>query len=90
MSSVNNVSLIIGYIGCGLIIISFFPQLYKIIHTKSSKDVSIGMYILLFTAQTFWTIYGILQKDIVVIVTNITSSLLTILIILASMYFKNN
>lgn len=81
-------SIIIGYIAACLVIITPIPQLYKIIETRSSKDISILMFIILLVAQILFTIYGLLQKDVVIIVTNVVSSFLTILIVLFSLYFR--
>lgn len=81
-------SLFIGYIAASLVIITPMPQLYKIIKTKSSKDISIVMYFLLLVAQILFTIYGVLEKDIIIIVTNVSSIIIISLIIIFSLYFK--
>lgn len=81
-------SLIIGYIAASLVIITPIPQLYKIIKTKSSKDISIVMYFLLLVAQILFTIYGVLEKDTVIIVTNVSSIIIISLIIIFSLYFR--
>lgn len=80
-------SLIIGYIAASLVIITPIPQLYKIIHTRSSKDISIVMYFLLLVAQILFTIYGVLEKDIIIIVTNVSSIIVISLIIIFSLFF---
>lgn len=81
-------SLIIGYIAASLVIITPMPQLYKIIHTKSSKDISIAMYFLLLVAQILFTIYGVLEKDVIIIVTNVSSVFIISLIIIFSLLYK--
>jgi MtN3 and saliva related transmembrane protein len=81
-------SLIIGYIAATLVIITPMPQLYKIIQTRSSKDISIVMYFLLLVAQILFTIYGVLEKDIIIIVTNVSSVIVISLIIIFSLFFR--
>jgi MtN3 and saliva related transmembrane protein len=81
-------SIVIGYIAASLVIITPIPQLYKIIKTKSSKDISIVMYVLLLVAQILFTIYGILEKDIIIIVTNVSSVFIISLIIFFSLFFR--
>ena len=79
---------IIGSIAGTLIVLSLFPQLITIIRNKSSKDVSILMYTVLFIAQCLWTSYGILKKDLEIIITNILSGILTLFIIGFAIYFS--
>lgn len=81
-------SLIIGYIAGSLVIITPIPQLYKIINTKSSKDISIVMYLLLFVAQILFTIYGVLEKDIIIIITNVSNVIIISLILIFSLYYS--
>lgn len=79
---------IIGFTGGGLIIISFIPQLVTIIQNKSSKNISISMYLLLLIAQTLWLIYGLLKNDLQIILTNACTAFITILIIVFTLYFR--
>lgn len=78
---------IIGSIAGTLIVVSYLPQLITIIRNKSSKDVSISMYTVLFIAQCLWASYGILKKDLQIIITNVLSGTLTLFIIVFVMYF---
>ena len=79
---------IIGICGGILVIVCLIPQFVKIIQNKSAKDISLVMYILLFIAQILWTIYGILKNDLQVMITNIISSVITMLIIILSIYYN--
>lgn len=82
---------IIGMIAGILLIISLIPQLIKIISSKSSKDVSIFMFIILLVSEILWLIYGLLKSDLQLIVTNGITSIITLLIIIYSwVYNKNN
>lgn len=79
---------IIGFTGGALIVISLIPQLVKIFINKSSKNVSIVTYWILLVAQSLWALYGILNRDLQVAVTNVTAGTLTILIILTAYSFR--
>jgi MtN3 and saliva related transmembrane protein len=82
---------IIGLIAGILLIISLIPQLIKIISSKSSKDVSIFMFIILLVSEILWLIYGVFKIDLQLIITNGITSIITLLIIILSwMYNKNN
>ncbi len=50
--------------------ITFLPQVIKIWKTKSAKDLSIAMLLLVILGVSIWLIYGILVKDIAIIYTN--------------------
>jgi MtN3 and saliva related transmembrane protein len=50
--------------------ITFVPQVIKIWQTKSAKDLSVAMLMLLLLGVAMWLTYGILVKDIAIIYTN--------------------
>jgi len=53
--------------------VSMLPQLIKIIKEKEAKDISIVMILILLAGLCMWIYYGILKKDMPIIVTNIFS-----------------
>ncbi len=60
----------LGLIGALLTTISLLPQLIKVFKTRSTKDISAGMFALFVTDFFVWLIYGILIKDIPLIIAN--------------------
>ncbi|MEO6583638.1 MAG: SemiSWEET transporter [Ferruginibacter sp.] len=50
--------------------ITFLPQVIKIWQTKSGKDLSVVMLLLLLLGTSMWLLYGIFIKDIAIIYTN--------------------
>jgi MtN3 and saliva related transmembrane protein len=50
--------------------ITFLPQVIKIWQTKSAKDLSMPMLLLLVLGVSMWLAYGIIIKNIPVIYTN--------------------
>ena len=50
---------IIGYAAGFLILISIIPQIIKTWKTKSTKDLSLLMYIIYISGVLLWLIYGI-------------------------------
>lgn len=81
---------IVGFSGCVLLICALIPQLYKIVKNKSSENISIHTYVILFLANIIWCTYGILNDDLQVTVTNVITSFITLLIIIVSLYYKSN
>jgi len=50
--------------------ITFVPQVIKIWQTRSAKDLSVVMLLLLLLGVSMWLAYGILVRDIAIIYTN--------------------
>ena len=66
--------------------ITFIPQVVKIWKTKSAKDLSIVMLLLLIVGVSMWLSYGILVKDAAIIYTN--SMVLAMSLIMLFFKFK--
>ena len=64
--------------------ITFLPQVIRVWKTKSAKDLSFNMLLLLILGVSMWLTYGILQKDVAIIYTN--SMMLAMAFIMV--YFK--
>lgn len=64
--------------------ITFLPQVIQIWKTKSAKDLSMKMLMLLILGVSMWLTYGILVTDAAIIYTN--SMVLTMSLIMV--YFK--
>jgi MtN3 and saliva related transmembrane protein len=79
---------IIGICAGILVIVCLIPQLVTIIKNKSSKDVSLIMYILLLIAQLLWATYGLLKNDLQLTITNFLSAFITSLIVMFSLYYR--
>ena len=59
-----------GYIAAVLTTIAFLPQAIKAFRTRSTKDMSLTMWLMLFTGISCWLIYGILVRAGPVIAAN--------------------
>jgi len=53
---------LIGYIAAALSTITFLPQLIKIMRTRTTRDISFGMLIILDCSNICWIIYGCLMN----------------------------
>jgi MtN3 and saliva related transmembrane protein len=65
---------------------TFIPQVIQIWKTKSAKDLSLVMLLLLITGVSMWLGYGILVKDAAIIYTN--SMVLAMSLIMLFFKFK--
>jgi MtN3 and saliva related transmembrane protein len=70
----------IGLLAAFLTTTAFFPQVIKTVRTKSTGDLSLPMYTLMFTGTICWLIYGLLKHDLPVTLANAVSSLASFVI----------
>jgi len=64
--------------------ITFLPQVIRIWQTKSVKDISMLMMVLLIIGTSCWLTYGILMGDVAIIYTNV----MVLIMSLTMFYFK--
>ncbi len=62
--------MIIGLIAAALTTSALFPQLLKVWKTKSTKDISTGMFALTSAGGLVWFIYGIFVNNFPIIIAN--------------------
>ncbi|MDA9062520.1 SemiSWEET transporter [Candidatus Pelagibacter sp.] len=78
----------IGFFAAFCTTTSFLPQVIKVYKTKSTKDISLYMF-LIFTIGTFcWLIYGILESSLPIIMANTITLILSVIILLYKIKFK--
>ena len=51
-------------------IASYLPQLVKVIQTKQTRDLSLGMWAITVLALVFWVIYGTLKDSAPLAISN--------------------
>jgi MtN3 and saliva related transmembrane protein len=72
---------VIGFLATVVTIVILWPQIYRIYKLKHTKDLSLPTYVLLATAGLLWVIYGVIIKDLAIIITNtltLTASLIVV------------
>jgi len=79
---------IIGFIATILSVVAFIPQTVKSWKTKSTKDISLGMYSIFTTSQIFWFIYGILIVSWPLIIANAIIFSLSFIILIHKLKYK--
>jgi MtN3 and saliva related transmembrane protein len=72
---------VLGLIAATLTTISFLPQAIKTSRTKHTKGLSLGMYSVLTTGVLLWIIYGILIRDLPLILANGITLIFTVTIL---------
>lgn len=77
----------LGYLAGLLTTISFLPQVIRIYRTKSGRDVSLWMVLLMATGVSCWLIYGLLIHSLPIIFTNtVTLVLVLAILVLKRLY----
>lgn len=79
---------IIGLIAAVLTTSAYVPQVYKTWKTKSAGNISLTMYIAMFTGILLWLVYGIHLNSFAMIVANIITAVLTLIIIFFKLKYK--
>jgi MtN3 and saliva related transmembrane protein len=78
----------IGLAAAAITVVSLFPQLVKIWKTKSTKDISLGMFLLFCGGVFLWFVYGILMQDLPIIVANFLGFIQTLIILIFKVKYK--
>lgn len=78
----------IGFIAATLTTVSFLPQVIQVWKTKSTKDISLGMFSIFSLGVLLWLIYGILIQDWVVFMANLITLILASIILIFKLKYK--
>ncbi len=61
---------LIGIIAALCTTSSFLPQVVKTLRSKRTKDISLSMYAILATGLFLWLLYGLILRDVPLILAN--------------------
>jgi len=73
---------IIGLAAAALTTISFLPQVIQAFRTKHTKDISLYTFLVLSIGIILWIVYGILIKELPIILANGATLILCISILI--------
>lgn len=80
---------ILGLVAGGLTSVASMPQLIKVIKTKNVEDISWLMLVILITGLSLWVWYGILQKELPIILSNAFAVLVNLILLIFYLIYKN-
>jgi len=72
----NDLNSVIGFSAAMLTTLAFVPQVLKVWQTRSTADISLGMYSLFTLGVALWLVYGILIFAWPIILANIVTLIL--------------
>ncbi len=79
---------LIGYAAATLATLAFLPQVIKSYREKSTKDISLTMYLVFFVGVVLWLIYGIHLNSMPMIIANAITALLALFILILKIKHK--
>jgi MtN3 and saliva related transmembrane protein len=80
---------IIGFVAALLTTSAFVPQVIKVWKSKSSKGVSVSMYLVLLLGVSLWRVYGYLIGSMSIMIANTVTGFLQLIILVLILKNKN-
>ncbi len=71
----------VGFVAGLLTTVAFIPQVCRTYTTKSTQDISLGMFSIFSSGVFMWIVYGVLMSALPIIVTNVITLVLAISIL---------
>ncbi len=72
-----NLADLLGAIAGILTTLAFVPQVWRVWKTRSTRDISLGMYLVFTTGVGFWLAYGLVLGAWPIVVANSVTLMLT-------------
>ena len=82
--------LFFGYFAAVCTAVSFLPQAIKTIKTREVRGLSVLTYLFLFLGSMSWLVYGSMQSDMPLIVTNSLTTIFSGIILFFILRERNN
>ena len=71
----------LGFVAAACTTLAFLPQVIKTWRSRSTKDLSLFMFLVFSTGVTLWLIYGMLRGDWPLILANLFTLSLAVIIL---------
>lgn len=78
----------IGSIAAVLTTFAFLPQVIKVIKTKDTESIALGMYLMQVVGIGLWLVYGLAIQDLPLIAANSISLILSATILAYKIKYK--
>ena len=73
---------LLGYAAATCTTVAFVPQVVRIWKTRQTRDISLGMFIVMTAGVLMWLIYGLFIHDIPLVAANGATFVLSLTILL--------
>ena len=71
----------LGYAAACCTTFAFVPQIVRILRTRSARDISLGMFVVMTAGVSMWLAYGLLIHDRPLVAANATALVLSLTIL---------
>ena len=78
----------IGFFAAFCTTVAFLPQAIKVYKSKSTKDISLYMFLIFTIGVLSWLIYGIIIRDLPIIFANAVTLILSFFILIYKIKYK--
>ena len=78
----------VGFFAAFCTTIAFLPQAIKVFKSKSTKDISLYMFIIFTIGVLSWLIYGLIINDMPIILANAVTLILSLFILIYKIKYK--
>ncbi len=83
----ENIISYVGFFAGFCTTIAFIPQAIKAWKSKSTKDISLLMFLIFTTGVIFWLIYGVLLSELPLVIANAVTLVFAISILIAKIKY---
>jgi MtN3 and saliva related transmembrane protein len=85
---INFILKYIGFFAAFCTTVAFFPQAVKVWKSKSTKDISLYMFVI-FTIGVFsWLVYGVIISNLPLVLANAVTLVLSLFILIYKLKYK--
>lgn len=78
----------IGSIAGVLTTLAFLPQVIKVLQTKDTKAISLGMYLMSVIGIFLWMVHGYRIGDMALFIANVFTFCLALIILISKLKYK--
>jgi len=79
---------ILGFVAAILTTMAYLPQVYKAWKEKSTKDISLVMYLVMLLGVILWMIYGIYHEKLPIVIANAVTAILVFFMVVLKLKYK--
>ena len=79
---------ILGLLAGTITSITFLPQVIKVWKSRSAKDLSLLMLVLLMIGVSLWLVYGLVMADAAIVYTNSMVSAMSLILLFFKLRYK--
>jgi MtN3 and saliva related transmembrane protein len=72
---------LLGYAAAACTTLAFVPQVVRAWRSRSTRDISLGMFVVLTTGMLLWLVYGLLTANMPIVYANAATFVLSLTIL---------